>query len=134
MQWKAIGDYRVYEDGTIVSGRGKTMKPRPNPRGYHRIVLRVDKKPQDWLIHRLVATLFIPNPDNKPQVDHIDGNKANNAVSNLRWVTAMENYHNPNTVKNHIKYDNPLRPHTERKTIRGKTYVYTTWKLSRRHI
>ena len=50
-----------------------------------------------YLVHRLVAAHFVPNPDNKPCVDHIDGNKLNADASNLRWVTYHENNSNPNT-------------------------------------
>jgi len=50
-------------------------------------------------LHRLVAELFIPNPEHKPIIDHIDRNRQNNAVSNLRWCTLKENMLNPNTVE-----------------------------------
>lgn len=51
------------------------------------------------LLHRIVASLFIPNPENKPCVDHIDTNKHNNNVTNLRWCTYSENMYNPITRK-----------------------------------
>lgn len=51
-----------------------------------------------WALHYVVAVLFVPNPDNKPCIDHIDGNKHNNRADNLRWVTHKENCNNPNTL------------------------------------
>jgi hypothetical protein len=56
-----------------------------------RIGLNRDKVVRTFGVHRLVAQAFIPNPDNLPQVDHIDGNKLNNNVENLQWISASAN-------------------------------------------
>lgn len=59
--------------------------------GYKRVSIYVNGVPTDLRVHRLVAAAFIPNPENKPQVNHIDGNKSNNYVGNLEWCTNGEN-------------------------------------------
>lgn len=59
--------------------------------GYEQITLRIDGKSKVLSVHRLVCLEFIPNPDNKKYVNHIDGNKTNNQLDNLEWVTASEN-------------------------------------------
>ena len=69
----------------------KELKKQSKRHGYLGVALLKNNKHYHKLIHRLVAQAFIPNPDNKPQVNHIDENKANNHVSNLEWTTAKEN-------------------------------------------
>lgn len=73
--------------------KGRLLVKHDNGKGYFAYL--IDGK--HIYIHRLVALTFIPNPENKEQVDHIDGNKANNCVDNLRWATRSENLHNPVT-------------------------------------
>ena len=72
----------------LVKGRIRKSKI---DNGYEKIILSKNSKPTTVRVHRLVAQTFIPNPDNKPQVNHIDGNKLNNHVDNLEWVTGDEN-------------------------------------------
>lgn len=67
--------------------------------GYSKVIFSVKNIHKSLNIHRLVAQAFIPNPDNKPTVDHIDRNKTNNHVSNLRWCTLIENMNNLNTIE-----------------------------------
>ena len=71
----------------------REFKPRLN--GYHQVGLSGSRKTA--FVHRLVAEAFLPNPENKPCVDHINGNRADNRIENLRWVTHKENCNNPNT-------------------------------------
>ena len=106
--WKDVvgyeGLYQVSNLGRVKSLRVKrhadgimTTKIRKN--GYAFIFLHINNKRIWKSVHRLVAQAFIPNPDNKPQIDHIDGNPSNNIVTNLRWATGKENMNNPITLK-----------------------------------
>lgn len=65
--------------------------------GYLQVGLWKNHKKSTKSIHRFVALTFIPNPENKPEIDHIDGNRLNNRVDNLQWVTKSENMLNPIT-------------------------------------
>ena len=68
----------------------KIKKPRKDPQGYHMTDLYKENKAETVRIHRIVALAFIPNPENKPTVNHIDGNRDNNTVKNLEWATFAE--------------------------------------------
>lgn len=84
--------YAVNERGEIYSLRkGRTLTPKANYDGYLRIQLWSANQCEYVSIHRLIAETFIPNPHNKPFVNHIDGNKKNNDVENLEWCTQKEN-------------------------------------------
>lgn len=89
------GLYCITEDGKIWScRRNKFLKPSLDKHGYHVIHLSKKGKLFWFRVHRLVAQVFIENQYNKPEVNHKDGNKSNNSVNNLEWVTSSENkYH-----------------------------------------
>lgn len=79
------------KSGRILSVRERVMANIISADGYLRIKLCKNNIQKIMSIHRLVAIAFIANPKNKPQVNHIDGNKLNNKLENLEWVTAKEN-------------------------------------------
>lgn len=85
-------DYTVDESGKVWSKKtNKYLKPSFNERGYASVELFNKDGSKRVLIHRLVASVFLPNPQNHPQVNHKDENPSNNAVSNLEWCTAKYN-------------------------------------------
>lgn len=101
-KWKDIVGYEgIYE----VSNKGRVrrlfkgtkgtldriVKGQTSPHGYHRVQLTFNGKIKYLFAHRLAALSFIDNPENKPFVNHIDGNKLNNNIENLEWVTGKEN-------------------------------------------
>ena len=82
-------NYFITEDGRLFNTK-KQMKPYRGER-YEKVVMKINGKPTMKYIHRLVAESFIPNPHNKPTVNHKDGDKFNNHISNLEWCTHSEN-------------------------------------------
>ena len=92
LKFKQFKDYLIYEDGTVISLlTGKFITKRVGPKGYYQINLCIDGKCKTFMFHRLIAQAFLDNPNALPCVNHIDGNKLNNEISNLEWVTYSEN-------------------------------------------
>jgi hypothetical protein len=86
------GIYEISNYGTLKRlDKGTFPKGSPNKQGYIRYKLSVNDVCKNYFGHVLVAKAFIANTENKPQVNHIDGNAKNNHVSNLEWCTAKEN-------------------------------------------
>ena len=104
--WKKVygfDDYLCNEQGEIYSLKRKRILKGRSMKGYRRVVLMKDGKQIDSLVHRLIAQTFIPNPENKPEVNHKDGNKENNSVFNLEWCTQKENVQH--AIKTGLKND-----------------------------
>ncbi len=98
--WRDIADYggkyqvsNFARVRSLYRGKTKLIKPDIIHTGYLRVTLYKDGKTKSHYVHVLVAQAFIPNPEGKRQVNHIDGDKNNNCVSNLEWVTPAENIH-----------------------------------------
>ena len=99
--WKDIADYeglyqvsslgRVKSLGNYKSSKEKILKLKSNKKGYLCVNLYKEGKSKHLKVHRLVAKAFIPNLENKPQVNHKDEDKTNNKVENLEWMTCREN-------------------------------------------
>ena len=91
------GKYQIREDGVLfrffVNEREPEARYGKVDKGYCQFRISFNDGPRSVYLHRLVAEAFLPNPDNLPCVDHIDENKNNNRVDNLRWCTAQENMH-----------------------------------------
>lgn len=137
-EWKDIdgygGMYQVSDAGRVRSwraygGKGKTersyayriLKPSKTSNGYYNVILTDNNNNEKHhLIHRLVASAFIENKDNKPHVNHINGDKYDNGANNLEWITPKEN--------NNHALDNGLRNRTPRarKTMRSDGVVFNS--------
>ena len=94
--WKDIkgfeGIYQVSNLGRVKRVKtGRILKSDMNSKGYLRVGLCKNSIKSNKRVHRLVAETFIPNPDNKSEVNHIDENKTNNSLDNLEWMTTKEN-------------------------------------------
>jgi hypothetical protein len=91
MESKNYHGYVVFENGVIINKDGHEIKPQTKKRRYAKVTLYFNGKYRYTNLHRILAELFIPNPNNLPQVNHKDGDRSNNTISNLEWVSARRN-------------------------------------------
>ena len=113
------GIYEVSDVGNVRNAKTlKVLKLTTNSKGYAQVHLYsgTHSSRKAKVVHRLVAEAFIPNPYNKPLIDHINGDKTMNVVSNLRWATPSENNLNPITRENLIHYG-PRGPYKKRNDL-----------------
>ena len=124
--WKWISGYEdLYQISnktrvkSFCNGKEKILSQGFNMGGYPTVSLHKNGKPKTHLVHRLVAEAFIPNPENKNYIDHIDANRANANIENLRWVTQKENIQFSIQNGNHkMGSESPLAKFTEEEVKR----------------
>lgn len=110
-EWRDIegyeGYYQVSDWGRVKNQYDRILKHylAGKAKDYHYVKLHKNKEIESFLVSRLVAISFIPNPQNKPQIDHINGDKNDNSAWNLRWATQLENQRNPITREK--RFNNP---------------------------
>ncbi len=105
------GIYQVSNLGRIRNNskfnyKGRMLKPFHDTHEYMQVRLYKDNKSKSHKVHRLVAETFIPNPNNLPQINHIDENPKNNRADNLEWCTASYNINYGNRMKKYIEKRN----------------------------
>ena len=102
-EWRVIEKHMNYEisnQGRVRHIKKQNILAQHLYQGYYKVKLCQDGKDRTWYVHRLVAETFIPNPDNKPTIDHINRNRNDNRVENLRWATRYEQSINKNHSSN----------------------------------
>lgn len=92
-EWRSVRDtqYQVSSLGRVRSRGDRVLRESLSSGGYRRLSLRADNKNRSVCVHRLVAEAFLPNPEGRPEVDHLNRNRVDNRVANLRWVSHADN-------------------------------------------
>lgn len=117
---KDYENYTINEEGIIMNNKGKEIKPYIHPTGYKIVDLYKDGKRKHFKLHKLLAETFVPNPNDYKIIDHIDRDRLNNNLSNLRWTTSSINNLNRPFRGGCINY--------EEKTRGKKVYKYYRYR------
>jgi len=108
MEWKAFGSYFISNEGKVKRNE-KELNPSIKPNRYHYICIHENGKEKKYYVHRLVLMLFKGECPNGYECDHIDRDKSNNHIDNLRWVTHSENCMNRYTTRTDITETDPKK-------------------------
>ena len=119
-------NYLIYDDGRVYNKNTKRFLKQKNNNGYYNIGLFKNGKQKYFYIHRLVGLHYLENVEDKNEIDHIDRNKTNNHISNLRWVNKSENQLNKGVSKNNVLGIKHIRK-TKYDTYRFQIYRQGNW-------
>lgn len=97
-EFKIINGYKIFRNGTIIGKKGKPLSTKVGSNGYISCHINLGELGMFYNQHRVIATIFIPNPENKPEVNHKDGIKHHNWDTNLEWCTEKENQNHATEV------------------------------------